>query len=529
MPNSVLKLPYLDDYIPTHGLDDRNTAEESEDRLRLALEAGRMGYWDYDFRTKAVFRSDEACRIYGFGPGELPPTHEALLEFVHPEDRDRLREANATAVFARESLDIDYRIINSEGRTRWIAERGHVRFDSNGCPIRMLGVVMDVTEQKTLEEQLHQSRKLESIGALAGGVAHDFNNILTAIMLYAELAEKGADPGSETHEFAGKIRVASERASNLTRQLLAFARKQVVRPQVVDLNTLVRRAGDLLNRLLGEDIEISYHLATDLWPARVDAAQMEQVLLNLAINARDAMPDGGKLTVMTRNLTVDGENQRLAAGVAAGEYLLVSVTDDGIGMTNAQQLRVFEPFFTTKGVGKGTGLGLASSYGIVKQSGGDIWVESEPGKGSTFHFCLPRAAEHPGRERAEDVPLGRRGAGTILLVEDEPMVRETGALALRSRGYHVIEAKDGEDALQVATRHKGTIDLLLTDVRMPRMAGHLLAEKLRLARPGVRVLYMSGNADRTALRKDLKSGAAGFWQKPYTSATLASAVMDALA
>jgi two-component system, cell cycle sensor histidine kinase and response regulator CckA len=487
-----------------------------------------MGYWDYDFTTKAVFRSEEACRIYGFNPGELQPTHEALLQFVHPDDRERLRDANATAVFTRQSLDIEYRIVDPQEVIRWVAERGHVRFDEQGCPSRMLGVVMDVTEQKTLEEQLHQSRKLESIGALAGGVAHDFNNILTAIMLYAELAEKSCDPSCETHDFARKIRLASERASNLTRQLLAFARKQVVRPHVVDLNSLVKRAGDLLDRLLGDNIEIAYHLATDLCPARIDPTQIEQVLLNLAINARDAMPEGGRLTITTSNLAISGEHERAASGLTAGDYLLVSVSDTGTGMTRTQQMRAFEPFFTTKGVGKGTGLGLASSYGIIKQSGGDIWVESELGKGSTFHFCLPRAEEAKPREAPAPGLTTKGGTGTILLVEDEPMVRETGTLALRTRGYEVIEAKDGEDALQIAGQYEGRIDLLLTDVRMPRMAGHLLAEKLRLSRPHIRVLYVSGHADRSALRKDLKSGAAGFLQKPYTSATLASSVMDML-
>jgi two-component system cell cycle sensor histidine kinase/response regulator CckA len=383
-------------------------------------------------------------------------------------------------------------------------------------------------QTRGLEEQLRQSQKMESIGRLAGGVAHDFNNILSVIMGYSSLLLENLKPGDPHHAEVSEIHQASERATLLTRQLLAFSRRQVLDPRVADLNEVVTGTEQLLRRLLGEDVSLHFKPGAGLAPVRVDVSQMGQVLMNLAVNARDAMPLGGSLTLETANVDLDESYTRSHLEVVPGPYVMLSVTDTGTGMDRETQARIFEPFFTTKGQGKGTGLGLSTAFGIVRQSGGHMAVYSEPGKGSNFKVYLPRAARELPQAEAASKAGRPRGGETVLLAEDEDQVRSLATEVLKREGYQVLEAADGEKALAVAAAHAGPIHLLLTDVVMPRMGGRQLAEELAALRPDLKVLYMSGYTDNTIDPEgNLEQGIA-FLQKPFSLKLLAQKVRAVL-
>lgn len=376
------------------------------------------------------------------------------------------------------------------------------------------------------EDQFRQAQKMEAIGRLAGGLAHDFNNLLTAITGYSDLILTELPPGNDLYKQVREIRKASDRAVLLTRQLLAFSRKQVLAPRVLDLNAVITDSKQMLLRLIGEDIEIVTELAPDLGRVRADAGQLEQVLMNLVVNARDAMPRGGKLIVGTANIDLSAPAN---PEIDPGRYIVLSVRDTGVGMDAETQAHIFEPFFTTKGPGRGTGLGLATVYGIIEQSGGHIEVESAPGKGSMFRVYLPRTDEvvpakksHPGLRQA---PLGRE---TVLLVEDEQAVRMLAADTLRKCGYTVLEASQGEEALGIAQRHKGPINLLVSDVVMPRMGGRQLAQCLAPVRPEMRVLYLSGYTDDAVVRHGVLEDEVAFLQKPFSPLVLAHRVREVL-
>jgi PAS domain S-box-containing protein len=400
------------------------------------------------------------------------------------------------------------------------AEVGGVRFHTV--------VVRDVSERRRLEAQLHQAQRMEGIGVLAGGVAHDFNNLLTVINGYTDMVLDEIPPDAPWREMLGEIRQAGERAAALTRQLLAFGRKQVLAPQVIDLNVLVRETERLLRRLIGADIDLASSLAPDAGRVKVDPGQFEQVLMNLAINSRDAMPAGGHLTIETRNVQLSAADVGGLADVRPGPFVMLAVSDSGVGMTEAVKARIFEPFYTTKPIGKGTGLGLSTVYGIVKQSLGHIEVYSEPGHGTTFKVYLPRADEAatPMSSPARfSVP---RGTETILLAEDEDGVRALARLALLASGYDVLEARDGEAALAVSRGHDGPIHLLLTDVVMPKLGGRQLADALTGERPGVRVLFLSGYTGDAIVRHGVLESGTEFLQKPFTPLALARKVRDVL-
>ena len=388
----------------------------------------------------------------------------------------------------------------------------------------------DITERKRLEAQLLWSQKMETVGRLAGGVAHDFNNLLTTIIGYAELAIMGLHPSDRIYSDLQEILKASERAARLTQQFLAFSRRQIIEPKVVNLNKILADTDRMLRRLIGEDIELATVPAEDLWPVKVDPGQIAQVIVNLAVNARDAMPEGGKLTIETRCVTLDEGYARQRVTVSPGDYVMLAVSDTGVGMTREVKEHLFEPFFTTKEVGKGTGLGLATCYGIVKQSGGNIWVYTEPGRGTTFKIYLPRVQERaetlPKRDEAGYLPGGTE---TVLLVEDEPSVRNMAARILREQGHTVLEAATGEEALRVA-KEKGEdrIHLLLTDVVMPRMGGRELADRLRVDRPDIKVLFFSGYTDEAVARHGVLDRGAAFLQKPFSPAALARKVRELL-
>jgi two-component system cell cycle sensor histidine kinase/response regulator CckA len=388
----------------------------------------------------------------------------------------------------------------------------------------------DLADRKALEKQLWHSQKLEAVGRLAGSVAHDFNNILTVIEGYSDLLLLDMPEGARERRGVEEIRKAGERAASLTRQLLAFSRRQVLAPQVIDLNGVIGNVNKMLRRLIGEDINLVTVLRPGLSPVKADPGQIEQVLMNLVVNARDAMPHGGVLTVETESVEF-GENEGRRHGIVIppGEYVMLAVTDNGCGMDAETQSHIFEPFFTTKEQGKGTGLGLATVYGIVKQSGGFIWVLSEPGEGSTFKVYLPAARDAaPMAKALPEEPRPAGGHETVLLVEDEDVLRDMVREVLTSAGYKVLEAKHGGDALAAAQRHRGSIDLMLTDVVMPRMNGHELAEKLELLHPETRVLFMSGYTGASILQHGIHTADEMFIQKPFNPSALMNKVREIL-
>jgi PAS domain S-box-containing protein len=384
-------------------------------------------------------------------------------------------------------------------------------------------------EKAVLQEQLRQSQKVEAVGCLAGGIAHDFNNLLTVIKGYSQLSSIELKEGDPLRGNIDEIQNATDRAASLTRQLLAFSRRQVMEMKILDLNTLLRDLEKMLRRVIGEDIEMVIQLAEDLGRVRADVGQIEQVIMNLAVNGRDAMPNGGKLTIETANVELDEFYARSHVDVKPGHYVMFSVSDTGVGMTPEVRERIFEPFFTTKEKGKGTGLGLSTSYGIVKQSEGDIWVYSVQGKGTTFKIYLPRVNEPLEEIRKEvlkeELP---RGNETILIVEDEEEVRKLAGKILERQGYRILEASQGDDALRISERHGGPIDLILVDVIMPGMSCSELAKHLKSPHPKMKVLYMSGYTDNAIVRHGVLEKGVNYIQKPFTMEGLARKVREVL-
>jgi two-component system cell cycle sensor histidine kinase/response regulator CckA len=391
-------------------------------------------------------------------------------------------------------------------------------------------VAHDLRDRKQLEAQLLQAQKMESIGRLAGGVAHDFNNMLTAIIGYTELAKAQLPADHPVQHDLNNVHDAARRSAALTRQLLAFARKQVISPRAVDLNELIQRMDAMLTRLLGEDIQLNTRLDPNLAAVLIDPGQFEQVLMNLVVNARDAMPEGGTLRIETANASLDEAWCHQHPGTVPGEYGLVRVSDTGSGMSREVMEHLFEPFFTTKASGEGTGLGLATCYGIIKQSGGTIGVSSELGRGTTFDIYVPRYTGEAAvaGEARRAIPLQNAGRETILLVEDETVVRDLAQRALAARGYRILTASDGRDAVEIARTHQGAIDLVLSDVVMPHMGVAELAANLRAHRPGIRLLFMSGYSETAVHKHGVIEAGAGLVQKPFTPETLARQVREAL-
>jgi hypothetical protein len=391
-----------------------------------------------------------------------------------------------------------------------------------------IAFVSDITQRKHLEDQLLHSQKLEAVGRLAGGVAHDFNNLLTIISGYDRMLLDGLSPQDPLRGYAEEVAKAAERAGALTAQLLAFSRRQVMRPRVLDTNALLQGAEKMLRRLIHEDIDLAIHLGANAGNIKADPGQVEQIVFNLAINARDAMPDGGRLTIETAAVHLDENYTRTHLGVKPGDYVMIAVSDTGHGMDAETKRHIFEPFFTTKELGKGTGLGLATVYGTVKQSGGDIWVYSEPGQGTTFKIYFPRVPGDAASVEDSRSGAARQGVETILVVEDEQGVRDLIAEMLKRQGYRVLKAADPLEALQISRKFEGTIHMLLTDVIMPQMSGRQLAGQLVPARPGMKVLYLSGYTENSVVHHGVLEADVEFLAKPFSQQALAGKIRDIL-
>jgi len=508
---------------------ERRRAEEAlrkkEEMFRLLFSSNPLPTWVVDPETLRFLEvNNAAVRQYGYSLQEfrnmsvldLRPEEDkaTFLEYLREHDGEPRHHGN-------------WRHRKKDGKVIKVETIAH-ELNYDGKRVHLL-VAQDITERHLLEQQLRQSQKMEAVGRLAGGVAHDFNNLLMVIKGHTELLLNNLPSADQAKRKIEQIERAADRASSLTRQLLAFSRMQVLQPRVMNLNDVVEDMGKLLPRLIGEDIELVIRTAPDLGAIRADAGQMEQVIMNLAVNARDAMPGGGKLLIETSNTDLDSTYNDVHPIVRQGRYVLLAVSDNGIGMDAETQARIFEPFFTTKEQGKGTGLGLATVYGVVKQSGGFIWVYSELRRGTSFKIYLPRIdqpLDQPGTAlTVSDAP---RGTETILLAEDEQDVREVAREFLESGGYTVLEAKDGTEAVGLVEKHQGDIDLLITDMVMPGITGQELALRLREIRPNLRMLYMSGYSDGAALNSALSDSSVRLLTKPFSRSALLRAVKELL-
>jgi two-component system cell cycle sensor histidine kinase/response regulator CckA len=505
--------------------------ESVRSRMQLTLQALTIGISEIDLRTDTVVLSAEFERLHGIAAVASPTTLDGYLATIHPEDRAAVADnVEESARRGRESV-LEYRVKWPDQSVHWIRVIGRTLCSDTGEPLRAVGIGVDVTAERSLEEQFRQAQKLEAIGSLAAGVAHDFNNLLTVIAGYCEMLEVQCEDTPSMLEDVREIKRAGESATALTRQLLAFSRRQIVRPKRLDLNEIVRGSHKMLRRLVEENVRIELALAENLTDVMADAGQIDQVLINLVVNARDAMPGGGVVTIETDNVVVDEPYARTHLDVTPGPYVVLSVSDTGTGMTAAVQERLFEPFFTTKERGRGTGLGLATVYGIVKQALGHIWVYSEAGLGTTFNIYLPvagdsePAAATPGRR----TPGHLHGTETVLVVEDEASLRALTERILQRHGYTVLTAASGTEALEVSAAHKDPIQVVLIDVVMPGPSGRVVGEEIARQRPSTRVVYMSGYTDNVISHHGVLAPGVTFLQKPFTSDSLLRMIRDTLA
>jgi len=508
---------------------------ESEERFRQIYDETPIGYHELDTGGRIIRVNRTELEMLGYTVEEM--LGQPVWKFVLEDETTR------HVVMAKITGDVSFHETfertywRKDGTTLPVLVKDRVIRDKGGQIIGIRSTVEDITERRRSEEalrkseeQLRQWQKVEAIGRLAGGIAHDFNNLLMTIKGCSEILLQECDAQDPRSEEAEEIQKAAERATSLTRQLLAFGRRQILQPQVLNLNKVVANMNKMLQRVIGEDIQLLTVLEPKLGPMKVDPGQIEQVIMNLAVNARDAMPRGGKLTIETANVLLDEDYAQRHVSVKPGSYVMLAVSDNGCGMDKETQSHLFEPFFTTKEKGKGTGLGLSTVYGIVKQSGGNIWAYSEVGQGTTFKIYLPMVIQAV-KEKYEPVERRRistRGKETILVVEDEKAVRKMIRKTLQNKGYTVLEAQHGQEALDVCEHYSGPIHLMVTDVVMPQMSGKELAEKLAPSRREMQVLYMSGYPDNSIVQHGVLESGTEFLQKPFTLNTLEAKVRKLL-
>jgi PAS domain S-box-containing protein len=499
---------------------------ERDELFRLITENAADMIAVVDVEGRRLYNSPSYERILGYNLQDLGTNS---LAQIHPDDSEKVRKASLEAIRTGVGQSVEYRMRHKDGNWRTLESRASTILDQRGEVERLVIVNRDITERKHLEEQFRQAQKMEAVGRLSGGVAHDFNNLLGVIIGYGEIVQERTATTDPLRGSVDEILKASHRAASLTRQLLAFSRQQVLDPKILDLNAVVKDMEKMLRRLIGEDIELKTELHPALARVKADAGQIEQVVLNLAVNARDAMPHGGKLVLAMSNFHMDKDFVRCYPyPVPVGDYVLFAVSDTGIGMDAATKARIFEPFFTTKEKGKGTGLGLSTVYGVVKQSGGYIEVVSEPNAGATFNIYLPKVEGAIVEQPQSELSASLRGTETILLVEDEPSLRILARHQLESCGYSVLEASSGAEALEVARKQPGTIHLLLTDVVMPGINGRILAEELLRHRPQLNVVYMSGYTGQAVGADGVLDAGSCFLPKPFTREALARKLREAL-
>jgi PAS domain S-box-containing protein len=470
-----------------------------------------------------TYVSPQIQAILGFSPEEWLKDGSLWAERIDFMERDRVLERWGQASAGGSPLTLEYRMQTQDGKSIWVRDESERQPDGS-----RLGLIQDITQRHELESQLRQSQKMEAVGQLAGGVAHDFNNLITVMLNFGRFVQEDLGPDHKSAQDLEEVLMAAERASALTRQLLALSRRHVFQPQLLDLNEVVAGMEKMLGRLIGEDLDLATVLAARTPRIFADQGSVEQVLLNLVVNGRDAMPEGGKMTVETGDALIEPLN-RGVLGARPGPYVMLAVTDTGTGMSPETQARIFEPFFTTKSEGRGTGLGLSTVHSIVKQAGGDMHVYSSPGRGTTFKVYFPRADSGPSIEAPP--PTARSmltGSEVLLVAEDEQSVRAAITRALGGAGYTVLEAATPEEAVSLARGRKGKIDLLVTDVVMPQMTGAALAEALLRERPGLPVLYLSGYTGGALVHQGLFQSGAAYLQKPFTADALLRSVRAAL-
>jgi PAS domain S-box-containing protein len=513
--------------------EQRKTLEdlrESKERYDVAVLGSASGLWDWNLLTNEVFYAPRFKELLGYEEDEFPSVLASFEQHLHPDDRTEINLAFKLHLKDRVPFNVEYRLQTKSGEYRWFNARAQALWDAEGKAYRMAGSIVDISERVLLEERSHQSQRIEAVGRLAGGIAHDFNNMLGVILIHCESLGEKLPVHSPEWQSVKQIQTASVRSAALTRQLLAFSRKQILLPRILDLNFSVAEISSMVKSLIGDDIELVIHPSEKLGYVKADPGQIHQVVMNLMVNARDAMPHGGRILVETGNVQWGGQQLPLNVPIIPGPYVMLSVSDNGCGMEPEVLRHIFEPFFTTKEQGHGTGLGLATVYGIVKQSEGYVVAESEPGKGTTFKIYLPQVEGELAVPVAEHEKTQASGGNeTILMAEDEPLLREIFRMQLEGAGYKVLEAQNGDEAAEIAEKHRNRIHLLLTDLVMAGGTnGVELAATLNATQPGIKVVFMTGYTADVIDPKGMADIQDRILQKPFSGTSLLRKVREVL-